>query len=242
MFPLLLAGFDIDALIAGARKMRDICLLSDVVKNPALLSSTLLYLHSTIAGQDEKQSISINDNFFFNPQLESLGKWYRQLMGESIGKRMDTSGNIVRAGLTPTVSIGSTDLHSIAQLYLGGPLDKFTSFVYAPESINIARVPAESVFPLLAKAYADKDFSEIMNAIFSGTKEAYRKNKLPFMEVILPEISEEILGQYLQWKMMEMMFLAKLLNVNAFDQPRVEDYKKETRRFLGSEINLTTDR
>ena len=76
-----------------------------------------------------------------------------------------------------------------------------------------------------------------MRAILEGTKIAYLKNKLPFMEVILPDISEYSLGEFLQFKMIEMMYLGNLLRVNAFDQPNVESYKIATRRILEEEMN-----
>ncbi|GMQ95003.1 MAG: glucose-6-phosphate isomerase [Patescibacteria group bacterium] len=225
LFPLSLAGMDIDALLEGARVMRDKCLSEGVEENPALLSAALIHLHY-------KAGISIHNSFFFNSQLESLGKWYRQLLGESIGKKHNAKGEEVRVGITPIVSMGPADLHSMAQLYLGGPKDKFTTFMYTPESERSVRVPEDTAFPALAESVAGKSLTEIMRAIFSGTKEAYRKGAFPFMEVVLPDISEGSLGQYLQFKMMEMMFLARLLGVNAFDQPAVEDYKSETRRIL----------
>ena len=54
--------------------------------------------------------------FHFAPELESLGKWERQLIAESLGKDTDLAGKPVHTGITPIVSIGSTDLHSMAQL------------------------------------------------------------------------------------------------------------------------------
>lgn len=225
LFPLLLAGINVKEMLAGARAMRERCIQSDVAKNPALSSAVLTYLHN-------QRGASISNTFFFNPHLESVGRWYRQLLGESIGKKYAFGGEEVNAGITPIISIGSTDLHSMAQLYFGGPKDKFTTFVYAPEESKGIVVPHESVFPMLAQGIGGKEVEEIMGAIFEGVKEAYKKNGLPFIEASLPDTNEYALGQFLQWKMMEMMYLAHLLNINAFDQPDVEDYKRETRRIL----------
>jgi glucose-6-phosphate isomerase len=225
LFPLALAGVDIDELLGGARMVRNQCLKNNIKQNLALASAILTYLHN-------KKGIKINNNFFFNPELESVGKWYRQLMGESIGKEKNISGRQVYAGITPVVSIGSTDLHSMAQLYFGGPRDKFTSLVYSQTSQPNVKVPAKTEFANLVDGIAGKDAALIMDAIYGGVKKAYQNNKLPFTEVILPEISAYAIGQYLQFKMIEMMFLAKLLSLNAFDQPNVEDYKKETRKLL----------
>ncbi len=58
------------------------------------------------------------DHFFFSDAFESVGKWYRQLLGESVGKEFRKDKSRANAGLTPTTSIGSTDLHSVGQLYL----------------------------------------------------------------------------------------------------------------------------
>ena len=158
-----------------------------------------------------QKKISLLNEFYFAPELESLGKWYRQLVGESLGKSHDV-------GITPIVSIGSTDLHSMAQLYFGGPRDKFT---------NLIRVENEQGTAALAKS-----FFKIMNAIYGGVRAAYIKNQLPFTEIIFEDISEHTLGAYMQFKTMEIMYLGRLMDVNAFDQPAVEDYKEETRKLL----------
>ena len=71
-----------------------------------------------------------------------------------------------------------------------------------------------------------------MTAILEGTKIAYNKKLLSFMEVQLEAITPYELGAFMQFKMIEMMYLGKLLNVNPFDQPNVESYKIETKQLL----------
>ena len=71
-----------------------------------------------------------------------------------------------------------------------------------------------------------------MEAVAKGTIETYRKLELPFVHIELENMIEYEIGYYLQFRMMEMMYLAKLMNVNAFDQPQVELYKEETRKVL----------
>lgn len=230
LFPLALLGLDVRALREGARAMRKRCLSEPIQTNPAMLSAIILFSHL-------KKGKTINDNFIFHPELESLGKWYRQLMGESIGKEKDWDGNIVHTGITPRVSIGSTDLHSVGQLYLGGPQDKTTTFISTKRVASTTLMPRRRLFPNLIESLHDKSLDQIMRAILEGTKIAYLKNKLPFMEVILPDISEHSLGEFLQFKMIEMMYLGSLLRVNAFDQPNVELYKIETKRILEEEMS-----
>lgn len=223
LFPLATVGIDITALLGGARTMRDEC-LAENGEEIAATSAALLAHHL-------KNGKTINDNFFFHPELESLGKWYRQLMGESVGKAQSRGGETVHTGITPTVSLGSTDLHSVGQLYLGGPRDKFTTFVYTAETADIS-VPSQRVFPELIPAITEKSANTILEAILDGVKIAYQKAELPFMEVVMDRIDEQAIGAYLQFKMIEMMHLGNLLDVNAFDQPSVEAYKIETKKIL----------
>ncbi len=216
LFPLACLGIDLSELLKGAMEARRVCLNKTVSKNPSALSAIIIF-ENYVKGK------LINDNFFFHPELESLGKWYRQLMGESIGK----DGK----GITPTVSIGSTDLHSMGQLYLGGIKDKLFTFISTKNSGANISVPQEPVIELLSEI-EEKSTSEIMDAILAGVKIAFAKNDLPFIEVILDDITLESLGQFMQFKMVEIMYLGHLLGVNAFDQPSVESYKQETRKIL----------
>lgn len=207
LLPLAAAGVDVQKILKGVREM---------TQEPAAHSALAIYAAL-------KKGKSIHDTFIFQPDLEGVGKWYRQLMGESIGK----DGK----GITPTVSIGSTDLHSLAQLYLDGPKDKFTTFISVKDHGKDFLIPDGSSDELIP-AIAGKKFSDLLSAILQGVKNTYRKQKLPFVEIALENISEESIGALLQMKMIEMVYLAKLLGVNAFDQPAVELYKEETRKIL----------
>ncbi|MCI0532866.1 hypothetical protein L0Y49_01450, partial [bacterium] len=223
--PLHAAGIDITALREGAQEMREACLSEAIRKNPAMSSALALFVGL-------KNGRAIHDTFVFNPALESLGRWYRQLLAESVGKEKDLNGNIVHAGITPTVSVGSTDLHSMGQLYLGGPKDKITAFISVQGAENDLLVPSERVFSDLVPMIHGKSAHDIMQAILEGTRESYRKNGIPFIDVSFPNISEYSLGSFMQWRMMEIMYLGALMNVNAFDQPNVKAYKEETRTIL----------
>lgn len=226
LFSLSLAGIDTDALRQGASIMAERCFSNNLDENVAALSASIIHLHY-------QKGISVHNTFFFDPKLESLGKWYRQLVAESLGKEYDITGKRVSTGITPLVSIGSNDLHSVAQLYLGGPNDKFTTFVKASAETT-AMIPDSLVLPGLVGGIAGKSFEHITSAIYEGVKTAYLKRKLPFIEIILPEISSKTLGAYMQLKMAETMYLARLMGVNAFDQPNVEEYKAKTRHILGT--------
>ena len=228
LFPLAMLDIDIDQLLLGARSMRESCLTSTIEKNPAALSALHIYAHW-------KKGIRIHDLFLFSCDLESLGKWYRQLMGESIGKEFDNNQNQIFAGITPTVSIGSTDLHSMAQLYLGGPYDKFTTFVRLQKFNNIMVLPVDTETNHIISSIEGKQVQTIMDAILNGVQKAFQKRQRPFMELTLPDKSASTVGQFLQMKMMEIMYLGYLLHLNPFNQPNVEEYKIETKKILETE-------
>ena len=229
LFPLGILGIKIEDLLMGARRMTERCLSMNLKENPAAITASIQYRHYL----DGK---NISDLFFFSCDLESLGKWCRQLTAESLGKELDKNGRTVNAGITPTVSIGSTDLHSVAQLYLGGPYDKLITFIKVEDPRSSVSVPKADEYSSLVKGIDGRDLKEILDAILEGTKEAFRRRKRPFIEISLPDKSEFSIGEFMQFKMIETMFLGYLMNVNPFDQPNVEEYKIETRRILSGEF------
>ncbi len=228
LFPLGFLGIELEKLVDGAAAMRKWCLERAILKNPAALSAALIY-HHYLTGRN------IYNLFLFANDLESVGKWYRQLMGESIGKQFNRRGEAVYTGITPTVAVGSTDLHSMAQLYLGGPQDTYTTFVKVEKPYAEVSIPHLTEYSRLVKGIQGRKLAEIMDAIYRGVKTAYIKGRRPFSELILPDKSEHSIGQLLQLKLMEMMYLGFLLEVNPFDQPNVIAYKMETRKILEGE-------
>jgi len=219
MFPLALSGISVEELAEGGRKATQRCLTPNIEENPALKSAVSLFLNY-------KEERSIFNTFLFCSCLYGFGRWRRQLIGESLGK----DGK----GITPILSIGSTDLHSTAQLYFDGPRDKFTEFFSVKETDNDFKVSRDIRLNSLVSDIEGKSLNQIMKAIFEGVKTAYQKSSLPFIETELGSISEGSIGELLQTKMFEVIYLAKLMGVNAFNQPAVELYKLETRKILRS--------
>lgn len=121
-----------------------------------------------------------------------MGKWCRQLIAESLGL------------ITPTVSIGPVDLHSMLELYLGGPKNRFTLFV--------------------------RSLSEILGGVnesaYQNMLKAYTEAALPFEKYEMPEISEKELGSFMAYMMETTIYLAELLQIDPYDQPAVDNYKK----------------
>jgi glucose-6-phosphate isomerase len=224
LLPLLLAKINLDHIREGARDAVKDGTSDELKTNHSIVSAILTHLHA-------QNGRIIHNSFLFAPKLEALGKWYRQLMGESIGKEQDVDGNTVNAGITPTVSIGSTDLHSMAQLYYGGPDDKFTNIIYSFKG-DINLIPNNLQMPGVIENVQGKSLEQLAQAIVGGVKVAYASKNRPFIEIDLQGVSPYELGYYLQFRMIEMMYLAELMHLNAFNQPAVETYKEATRTLL----------
>ena len=221
LVPLYVLGYDCRELLRGAREILPYCIQNDdLYHNPAAVSAAhqLFFL---------EQGYVVHDFFTFLPELESVGKWYRQLLGESIGKYSEEKKQFV--GILPTVSVGSTDLHSVGQYYLGGQKIAMTTFVYAEGMEDKTISKLERVFAPLVDMVDNKSVQHVVTAILTGTKDAYNECEIPFFEVVLNGVSEYELGALMQFKMIEIMYLGRLCQIDAFDQPNVELYKKFTR-------------
>ncbi len=226
LFPLEFVGIDIKELVRGARDAFLQCTDKDIEKNSAALSASLLHYHY-------QHGVYIHNMFIFWQDGQKLGYWYRQLLAESIAKEYDKDGKQVFMGITPTVSVGSTDLHSVAQLYLGGPKNMFTTFITIGEEQKVIVVPKDS--EKINKEVAGKTLYEILSAIVTGTMIAYKKQELPYIECVLRQKNAYFIGMFLQCKMIEILYLGYLCNVNPFNQPHVELYKTQTKRLLTDE-------
>ncbi|MCL5436896.1 MAG: hypothetical protein M1549_03425 [Candidatus Dependentiae bacterium] len=219
LFPLALAGIDIDEVCMGACDELD-NFEQEHMDSRAIESARQLYIAY-------RNGYQVHDTFFWDPGLEALGKWYRQLCAESIGKRTDLGGDVVEVGILPTVSIGTQDLHSMVQLYLGGPRRIVTTFVETEPTTQLS-VPDSGWQPAQC---VGKDLHEIRQAIIKGVESLYVENRRPFMAIKLAKNAHDI-GQWMMMKMLEVISLAALLDVGPFDQPEVEEYKKCVRQLL----------
>ncbi|MEK7638833.1 MAG: hypothetical protein AAB388_01595 [Patescibacteria group bacterium] len=168
-------------------------------------------------------------NFFaFDPRLATLGAWYRQLFAESLGKNTDLSGQATEKGMLPTIST-PVELHSVGQLYLSGFPGVYTDFVsFDDDHIDFA-IPKQS----LSQAYGRFSMQEVATALYGGVIKAYQEKQLSYRATVFDENLAYSLGLFMGMRMREVMYIAKLLNLNAFDQPNVELYKNKTRAILG---------
>lgn len=215
LFPLAVLGIDIGAFIKGALNIKKKSL--SLFSNYAAQSALQIY-------NSNKRILEL---FAFSTYFESLGKWSRQLTAESLGKRIDRLGKDVWDGVTPTVAIGSTDLHSMGQLYFGGPKDKFISFIIPKDRLTLRIHSKTNILPILHK----KKYSDIIESIFYGFEKELIAYRIPYNVVHIKRHPYDI-GEWMMFKMFETIFLGYLMNVNPFDQPSVEEYKKTARAKL----------
>ncbi|MFA5776650.1 MAG: hypothetical protein WC988_03805 [Patescibacteria group bacterium] len=182
--PLGLIGVDVNKFVDGAKIS-----LSDIKKSADLVSNRFQFYKN---GLDE-------DVYFpFDERLRSLAEWYVSITAESLGKN--------GGGITPIVSVGSRDNHTMLQLYLQGPRDKFTTFI--------------------SLSNTDPYNLQTLEAV----KRAYNDAKLPYIHVELdascPDVLTCELGDFMQSKIIETVLLGGLMGINPYDQPGVELYKK----------------
>ncbi len=198
LFPLAAAGIDIAALRAGAAEISEWLLAPDL-SNPAILLAALDYL-----ALEDGRGLLVD--WFDRPSLESLGKWGRQLVAESLGKDGD--------GPTPLLAVAENDRHSLLQLDLGGPDNKFFHFISTDRDTGNEKI------------------IKVKRAINEAVLQSYRRARRPYLELILPDLSPRSLGAYCQLRFAATVLFAHLLDVNPFNQPDVEGYKNSLKGLL----------
>ncbi|MCA9380473.1 hypothetical protein KC675_04815 [Candidatus Dojkabacteria bacterium] len=218
LFALTACGVDTALLLNGAKEINEKLLLKDFTGNPALNLAMNLFT------QAEKGE-NIYNSFIFSSNLSTFGRWYRQLLAESLGKE--------GKGITPIYSVGTVDLHSMTQLYLDGPKNVFTTFISLDNfENNEVCDPQNYLENTEMSKISNKTHSELMAIVFNAVKKAYTKQELSFNEITLPKLDAFHIGQLLQIGMLTTIFLGKLMNVNPFNQDAVELYKEEIRNQL----------
>ena len=166
----------------------------------------------------------INNLIFLNysPALEKFLFWCQQLIAESLGKK--------GKGFLPTISNVPKDHHSLLQLYLEGPKDKifhiFSLEEKSKESIKITKKIKGS------NILNGQTLSSIRNAQKNALINVFKKNKIPFREFKIKANNEQVLGKLFSYFMLETVIIGRLIKVDPFDQPAVEQVKVYTKKLL----------
>ena len=219
---LLLAeviGIKSDDLLKGAKDIRHACSRPDVLKNPAYMFGTLLYLMNT-----EKQR-TMNVMIPYADSLKSLSEWFCQLWAESLGKE--------NKGLTPYPSLGTTDQHSQMQLWIEGPGDKVIIFIRVHDYGPDIKMPA--VFKDIEgmNYLSGHSLGELIKAEEEASELALAKSGRPNMTITIPRIDAYHLGQLFYFFEIATAYTGILLDINPFNQPGVEEGKNLTYGMMG---------
>jgi len=229
LLPAAVCGIDVKAMIAGAKDMDQRCKNDDVWQNPALLEAVLQY----IAMQDMDTNVQVV--MPYADSLKYMADWFCQLWAESLGKNVTRKGMAVNVGQTPTKALGVTDQHSQLQLYTEGPYDKIITFLKVGTFRNESPIPHGcEEFPDVA-FLGGKSLNKLLAAELAGTEYAlYRAGRMSQV-ITLPEVNAHTIGQLLYFFQMATAYAGELFDIDAFNQPGVEESKIASYAVLGNE-------
>ena len=220
-------GIDVPVLLRGAELMRLKIINSDATDCSALILPFLQYK------MFKEKGININGMFTYSDGLSYIGQWYRQLLSESIGKKFDRAGNVINAGITPLSVRGTSDQHSILQLFLEGPFDKLFILV-APENYrNDIEVKGDLTNDEHAYYLQNRNYSDLIKSEFLATQAALKQNERPFVTMQIPEVEEGEIGKLIYLLEYSVIALGEMFDINPINQPAVELGKKFTYSIMG---------
>lgn len=210
-----LVGIPIIDFLDGAKMVEEACRSEDWQKNPALLLAALKFIAMKEYGITAEVVMPYGD------KLRSFGWWYAQLLGESLGKKYDLDGNVVYNGRTPVASVGTTDMHSLTQEHQQGKKNKLVQF------ISVKQLPED-----LSVLCDEKDvsgmvpMSRMLAAARRANEEALAKEGRMSCHISIKKLTPFHVGALMYFFFLAIAYEGAMANVNAFDQPGVEDYKK----------------
>lgn len=221
-----MCGIDIDDMLRGARDMEDACDKNNFKESPAYMYAIIHYM---LMKKGKPMSVMMP----YADSLKYMSDWYCQLWAESIGKRYANNGDEVHAGMTPIKALGVTDQHSQLQLYAEGPFDKIVVF------LENERFKKELMIPEVYGDIPEINFlgghtqNELIKVELNSTEYALVKQGKPNMKIIFPEVNAYYIGQFIMMMEVATAFMGELMNINAFDQPGVEEGKNCTYAIFG---------
>jgi glucose-6-phosphate isomerase len=208
--PLVLAGFDVAAILRGALSFGERFWGR---KEDHLLHKAAFYVTNA-------KNYPINVLFSYSDRFEEFGKWTVQLWGESLGK-INQQGD--RVGLTPISLIGSVDQHSFLQLIIEGPLNKTVTFMSVEHTHDRLMIP-EMNLPFLEKSdfVNGKSFDTLINAQCHATMQSVLQSGVSVDEIVWEGIDESSVGEMILYYELLTSAAGSLLDINTYDQPGVE--------------------
>lgn len=220
LMPAACLGLDCMQLLEGAVAMNEHFKNAPYAENVVLQYVAVNHLLSQHRGK------TIRVMSVWSKALESVGLWYDQLLAESNGKQ--------GLGVTPLTTVNTRDLHSRHQQHQQGRNDKvFNNLIVETYRCGHLAVGRSDRNQDTLNDIADKKLPEIMAAAIKGTNDALNQDGRPTTDIILPTINTHVLGQLFQMLMIATVIEGRLLGVNPYGQPGVEQYKKNMNKNLG---------
>ena len=193
------------------------------LKKRSLILDSIIKLSHIYKNKKINSIILLN----YSPEMKNFLYWVQQLIGESLGKN--------GKGILPVVSPAPRDHHSLMQLYLDGPKDKL--FYIFNLKLNKKLKINKNVFGKNFDYVENKDLSNVKEAQKKALIQVLKKKNIPYQEFIVGNNKEETLGELFSYFMIETVLISKLLHVNPFDQPAVEEVKILTKKYLKNSKN-----
>ena len=218
LLPIAVAGIDIEQLMAGAKSMMDTCAAADMEKNPAWQYAGARY-------ELQHRGLEIEVLACFDPFFRFMAEWWKQLYGESEGKE--------GKGLFPASVEYTADLHSMGQYLQEGRRNMFETVVRFVPRAGELTVPYDEENGDGLNFLAGKTMSDLKQQAMDGTLLAHVEGGVPNIRIGCGERNAFTLGEMIYFFCYACGLSGYLLDVNPFDQPGVEAYKKNMFALLG---------
>jgi glucose-6-phosphate isomerase len=217
LIPIAVAGFDIDEFLRGTSIAQDICLEMSI-DNPAVKYAAIRNL---LYASGHKLELMVN----YNLRLNYFAEWWKQLYGESEGKE--------NKGIFPASVSFTTDLHSLGQYIQQGERQIFETVIFVNDNSDAPIIPADEENLDKLNYIAGKDMEFVNRKAFEGTLMAHIDGQVPNILFEIDNLDEYNLGFMMYFFEIACGISGYMLGVNPFDQPGVEDYKKNMFKLLG---------
>ena len=207
-----MAGFNVRELVKGAIDMEKAC--DSSVPYEQNLACQYAAARNALYQSGKKIEILVN----YNPKLHFFAEWWKQLYGESEGKD--------NKGIYPSSVDFSSDLHSMGQYIQEGERTLFETVLSIEEVDNEVFVPEDEADLDGLNFLAGKRVDEVNKMAELGTSIAHVDGGVPNIRISVPKLNEYYLGQLIYFFEIACGISGYILDVNPFDQPGVESYKK----------------
>ncbi len=226
LLPMALVGINIEEITQGIKDMDLALKNTDINCNIAAQNALIHFI------MDVKKGKNISVMMPYSNRLRYVADWYCQLWAESLGKERDKNNNIVNTGQTPVKALGVTDQHSQIQLYNEGPNDKIINFLRVKEFDTTLDIP--NIFEYTGISYlGGKTMNKLFSAEADSTTASLIDYKRPNVTITIPKVTPYYLGQLLYMFEVQTAITGALYNIDAFNQPGVEQSKNYTYALMG---------